>query len=913
MKVRSVFSNNYLDDIPIGDPDGHQKGLERKTDSYKNEPSFGKQSWIFEAINISEAWNMGYTGDDVRVRINDNNWEHNHTEWRKGFRLLHSNENALDDYRCGNHSNNLGGGDFEHKNINKRKKINHGAAVTSVLAADGTNGFCGTGIAPETKLSFCNFDKDITHPSVLSYKVVSQELGSSLNSFDISMNAFAYEGCSSKSRGEIVGLHREKFQAREEVPSRRLQNQQDEIKACPFMNFYDDEKSKGDNPCLVCTKSDFDAVNASTNPDNIFEYDLATTPLKYTTENGDSSVKISDTCAKSVRKHCFRNFRRDEALCTDWIDVVNKGNICRFKSSVGEGNHYSLEKGTKEGRFGLGVTFIFAAGDTYGNGDNLNFQAWPKSRFVMTVGAVKMKEISNGNEGNITLKPIHATYSTGGSSIFVVAPGGDYDSPLQHVGAGGIKGYGRSCINIGYGTSFAASVVGGVVALMLEANPLLTWRDVRAIVAETSRPIEILDSENNNDDATFGINAADVGYSELYGFGLVDATAAVKEAENWKKEKRTSPPELGITIRSGVVNVTIDDNPSSTATSTIRVRDYQQNGGVLESVSVYLKLRYFNRLVFSIVRKSFDFCHNVPTLVFIFIACSPFFLNFRTLQCRGNLRVTLTSPSGTTSLLSPGGRNEYGQLACSEWWEFLTLRSWGEIPYGNWKLSITDTKPGHGDVVCIDRPTFAVPTEASNLNYKMTCKHYESQGFCVDGRINHEDIRLESSKGFNKTMFEKKHGDCDLTSLSACCVCGGGMRPGDDEMLFNQLVEWKIVMGDGIPKLGTKRLSNFNPHLPIPSTYEFIRCRYQTIYGDRLECCNGLEDTCGLRVNEALFATLDTGMSYFEEGNYVRVHQQFTTERALEAGYRAFKLDVCVCNSVLEFCFAGKFSKIRFR
>lgn len=266
--------------------------------------------------------------------------------------------------------------------------------------------------------------------------------------------------------------------------------------------------------------------------------------------------------------------------------------------------------------------------------------------------------------------------------------------------------------------------------------------------------------------------------------------------------------------------------------------------------------------------------------------------------------------------MSPGGRNEYGQLECNEWWEFLTLRSWGENPYGPWKLSITDTKPGHGDVVCMDRQPFSVPRAASNLNYTMTCKDYESQGFCVDGSINKKDIRLED-KVFNKTLFDEKHGTCHLTALSACCVCGGGMRPDDDEMQYNQLVEWKIVLGDGIPKLGTKRLSNYDPHLPIPSTYEFIRCRYQTLYGERLECCNGLEDICGLRVNEALFATLNNGMSEFQDGNFLRLNQEFITERALEAGYRAFKLDVCNCTGItkagkLEFCFASKFSKMYF-
>jgi len=270
-----------------------------------------------------------------------------------------------------------------------------------------------------------------------------------------------------------------------------------------------------------------------------------------------------------------------------------------------------LEKGVKEGRDGKGVIYVFAAGNSYGNGDNVNYQAYPKSRFVMTVGAIKLKDIV----GNGILKPIHSSYSTSGSSIFVVAPGGDYDSPYQHVGAGGNEGTGDSCVNIGIGTSFATPVVGGVVALMLEANEGLTWRDVRAIIAETSKPIiiEVNDetTKNNNDDATFGINAAGVGYSELYGFGIIDAKKAVSTAKKWNTEEQHVPPELDITVGSGVMGLGLGlqilDDVLTTTTSTITIYDTQkpqQSGSdkddyvstdTLESVSVYLKLRYFNR------------------------------------------------------------------------------------------------------------------------------------------------------------------------------------------------------------------------------------------------------------------------------------------------------------------------------
>jgi hypothetical protein len=195
------------------------------------------------------------------------------------------------------------------------------------------------------------------------------------------------------------------------------------------------------------------------------------------------------------------------------------------------------------------------------------------------------------------------------------------------------------------------------------------------------------------------------------------------------------------------------------------------------------------------------------------------------------------------------------------------------------------------------------------LNITLTCEEYESEGFCLDGRIFNDDVRLQD-EDFNETLFETERGECDMTAVSACCVCGGGIRPDDDEVLYNQLEEWKIILGDGTPILGTKRISNYDPFLPEVTRYEFIRCRAETIYGERVECCNGLEGNCDMRINEVLFATLHNGMNDFADGNFVVISKEFEIERALEAGYRAFNLDICNCDGELEFCFSGKYQNV---
>ena len=109
------------------------------------------------------------------------------------------------------------------------------------------------------------------------------------------------------------------------------------------------------------------------------------------------------------------------------------------------------------------------------------------------------------------------------------------------------------------GTSASAPTVTGVVALMLSANPNLSWRDVRHILATTSRQVDpnygsayrrneqinLADYTFTGDTSTalsdgastarldygWQTNAAGYKYSNWYGFGLINAAAAVTAAK----------------------------------------------------------------------------------------------------------------------------------------------------------------------------------------------------------------------------------------------------------------------------------------------------------------------------------------------------------------------------------------------
>ncbi|MFM2075101.1 MAG: hypothetical protein RJB34_1406 [Pseudomonadota bacterium] len=92
------------------------------------------------------------------------------------------------------------------------------------------------------------------------------------------------------------------------------------------------------------------------------------------------------------------------------------------------------------------------------------------------------------------------------------------------------------------GTSSAAPSVAGVVALMLEANPNLTWQDVGFILAKTAKKVDANSQKIhmlNNDiegrtlQQPWVTNAAGFNFHNRYGFGMVDATAAVALAKNF--------------------------------------------------------------------------------------------------------------------------------------------------------------------------------------------------------------------------------------------------------------------------------------------------------------------------------------------------------------------------------------------
>ncbi len=264
----------------------------------------------------------------------------------------------------------------------------------------------------------------------------------------------------------------------------------------------------------------------------------------------------------------------------------------------------AYKNGVKNLRSGKGAIYVQAAGNEYASlnsychsGDdsyflgNTNTSEDHNHPFVILVGALNAK-------GNIS------SYSSPGSGVWISAAGGEYgdDDPAMLTTdlQGCKKGYstsnstvpgfnrGNSTLNskCNYtstmnGTSSATPIVAGVIALMLEANPDLSWRDVKHILAMTANKEKfytgILKHPLNQDlpghtyDDVFVENNAKIKFSNTYGFGRVDADAAVTMAKNYSSQLGTF--KESDFHNSGDLNLSIPDKSEIGVSHAITVND----------------------------------------------------------------------------------------------------------------------------------------------------------------------------------------------------------------------------------------------------------------------------------------------------------------------------------------------------
>ena len=310
-----------------------------------------------------------------------------------------------------------------------------------------------------------------------------------------------------------------------------------------------------------------------------------------------------------------------------------------FNSTALTAAHDALRKGVEDGRGGLGTVFVFAAGNSAGAGDNTNNHNFQNAREVVTVAAANA-------DGSV------ASFSTPGASVLVGSYGVDLLTTDRHQPG---LGYNLAGNYTSFsGTSAAAPVVSGVVALMLEVNPSLGYRDVQQILAlSASHPDALTWKTNGATDWNLG----GMLFNDQLGFGLVDAHAAVQLADTWTQTD-TAVNEVVSSARAFGLQAAIPDGEGA------YTKTFHLDGAVqVEHVELGIDLRH-TRL--------------------------------------GDIVIELTSPDGTVSTLmdrpTVNAEQPFGLSGSDSGvpihllWNLASVQFWGEQAAGDWTVTVRDLR-----------------------------------------------------------------------------------------------------------------------------------------------------------------------------------------------------------------------------
>jgi len=177
----------------------------------------------------------------------------------------------------------------------------------------------------------------------------------------------------------------------------------------------------------------------------------------------------------------------------------------------------AIDWAVTHGRRGKGCVVVFSSGN---DGSDIALNGYASHPGVMAVGACNC----HGT------RPL---YSGWGDALWCVVPSND---PRDPVGAGmtyttttpiGSFLLGNTFYTDDFGfTSAACAIAAGVCAQILSANPSLTSREVREVIARSCHEIDV---EGGSYDAR--------GHSLYYGFGRLDPVRAVKNSRTISREK----------------------------------------------------------------------------------------------------------------------------------------------------------------------------------------------------------------------------------------------------------------------------------------------------------------------------------------------------------------------------------------
>ncbi|XP_063770373.1 proprotein convertase subtilisin/kexin type 4 isoform X2 [Pseudophryne corroboree] len=351
-----------------------------------------------------------------------------------------------------------------------------------------------------------------------------------------------------------------------------------------------------------------------------------------------ASVTYNDVCGAGIAYNArIGGVRMLDGMITDVIEArslsLNSQHIQIYSASWGpEDDGKTVDgpgilameafyRGIVHGRGGLGSIFVWASGNGGMHYDDCNCDGYSNSIYTVSVGSTtEHGEVPWYSEACAsTLTTTFSSNTRKGRQIVT--------TDIHH-----------RCTEHHTGTSASAPQAVGIIALALEANPALTWRDVQHIVVRASSPANLI----ANDWVTNGVGRK---VSHHYGYGLLDAGRVVDLAQKWV----TTHPQRRCLI-------SFVTSPQQVSSSLVLSQNISSCTGTpnyvlsLEHVQAQISLSYTRR---------------------------------------GDLEIYLTSPMGTRTVLVALRPYDTSIKGYSNW-TFMSTHTWDENPQGMWTLELVN-------------------------------------------------------------------------------------------------------------------------------------------------------------------------------------------------------------------------------
>lgn len=211
-----------------------------------------------------------------------------------------------------------------------------------------------------------------------------------------------------------------------------------------------------------------------------------------------------------------------------------------------------------------GIIVVFSAGNS-GSGESTITGNFKKAPWVVTAAA--------GDKGGLLADfSSRGVRDTGGEVVVdgetfiwedrptITAPGVDVVSAFASTSGGSAPETDNPFYTVKSGTSMSAPHVSGIVALMLEANPNMGWRDVKAILQDTATNMP-------------GREGWEAGAGYVNAYAAVEASLALKEFGKTVKQNREFNASANISV-AGSEDYSIDFMPAGpTETVTFEVAE----------------------------------------------------------------------------------------------------------------------------------------------------------------------------------------------------------------------------------------------------------------------------------------------------------------------------------------------------